>query len=447
MFDGIKSALHSITNPSEPRLSILPERKSMSLNLTNYDALAAQMLARDGFPTLAAARIDGGPSFSAPVSVAAALSIPTVWACNAVVSGSVGILPVNMMQTTGKETNPATAHPMFSALRYAPSAELNAQDFFQILTSHVLMQGNGYAQIIRRSGTGTAVELYPILPENVQVDRERDGQRRIVYVVKEANQPNQTYTIDPSKPQSILHLKGKGWDGLKGYSVISFARQSLNIALAQERNIGEFYRNGGRVPYVLEDKSHFENQQETDAFRAAWEETYSQPHKVPILQDGMNYKQTGMSAADAQLVESRQFTVVELCRWFSVYPHQVGDLSRATFSNIESLAQQFVSSTLQDHLTRWSQSLHRCVLTPDEKQQGYHFTHDLSVLLRADTQTRMAGYATLLQNGVDSINEVRAAEGKNPIPGGDEHHVQVNMAPLAQAGQTQARVKVGTNED
>ena len=97
-------------------------------------------------------------------------------------------------------------------------------------------------------------------------------------------------------------------------------------------------------------------------------------------------------------------------------PHLVGDLSRATFSNIEQLALEFVKLTLAAWLTRWEQELWRCVLTPEEKTQDYFWKHNLNALLRGDFPTRMTGYATMLQNGIASQDEVRDLEDWNPIP-------------------------------
>ena len=81
----------------------------------------------------------------------------------------------------------------------------------------------------------------------------------------------------------------------------------------------------------------------------------------------MKYVQTGLSMADQQALESRQFSVQEICRWFSVSPYLVADLSRATFSNIENLFIQFKVLTLSQWLSRWTQDFWRCVLTPEEK--------------------------------------------------------------------------------
>jgi HK97 family phage portal protein len=116
-------------------------------------------------------------------------------------------------------------------------------------------------------------------------------------------------------------------------------------------------------------------------------------------------------------------------------PHLVGDLSRATFSNIEQLMLQFLKLTLSSWLTRWEQELWRCVLTPEEKSQGYFFRHNLDALLRGDFVSRVQGYATLLQNGVTSVNEVRDLEFWDPINGGDDHHIQLNMQTIPGSDQ------------
>jgi len=445
MFEGIKGAIKDLVDRTDAPLSIRPETKAADFS---FDTVSAGWYGRNGYPRIYAALAGGLPAWSGePVSTATSLGLSAAWACNRVISESVGFLPLLMMQERNGKKEAATAHPIYSALKFAPNAEITSQNFTELLTSHCVLQGNSYSRIIRRSGTGTAMEMYPLSTENVYPDREKTGQKRLVYVLKEANQPDKTFTVERGKPQDLLHIRGLGWDGLRGYSVIAMARQSFGTAIAQERNVANFYANGGRVPYVLKHENHFANEQDFDRFRADWDKTYSQPHKAPILEDGLDYQQIGLSAADAQLIESRQFTIPEICRWFSVSPHLVGDLSRATFANIESLADQFVRFTLMTWLTRWEQELWRCVLTPDEQAQGYYFRHDLTALLRSEFQARMQGYATLLQNGIESINEVRGHEGLNPIAGGDEHHVQVNLMPVSDSGaSSSARVKVGSDK-
>jgi HK97 family phage portal protein len=250
--------------------------------------------------------------------------------------------------------------------------------------------------------------------------------------VKDGNSPEKTFTVERNKPHDLLHIRGIGATGISGFSVITMARQSIGTAIAAERNVGRFFANGGRVPYLLEHAQKFKNDADFDKFRDDWEKTYQQAHKAPILENGLTYKQIGLSMQDSQMLETRLFDIHEICRWFLVSPHLVGDLSRATFSNIEQLALEFVKMTLSAWITRWEQELWRCVLTPEEKTQGYFFKHNLNALLRGDFQSRMAGYATMLQNGVASVDEIRDLEDWNRLPDdiGADYHIQLNMQPL-----------------
>jgi HK97 family phage portal protein len=364
------------------------------------------------------------------VGLTEALNHSVVWACNKIISETTALLPCSLLQRKEQATRVASEHPFYAAMQNAPNPEITASSFRESLTSHYLLQGNGYAQIIRRSGTGTAIEMNMLDPGNVFPDREKNGQKRLVYNVKNGNDPEKTYVVQRGKPQEILHLRGLGWDGIRGFSVIQMGRQSIGTAIAAERNVARFYANGGRVPYVLEMPLKFKTDEDFKKFRSDWETAYSEPHRAPILDSGITYKQTGLNMEDAQMLQSRLFHIHEICRWFLVSPHLVGDLSRATFSNIEQLAMEFVKVTLYAHINRWESELWRCVLTDEEKKAGYFWKHNLNALLRADFATRMAGYSTMLQNGIASVNEVREMEDWNPTPGGDDHHIQLNMQSL-----------------
>jgi HK97 family phage portal protein len=443
LFPEIRSAVKSFLSGfgSEP-VSLGRELKAVM----PFDLISADWYARNGFQRLASLTAGGLPAWSGePVSTATAMNHSVVWACNRIISESVGFIPAVMLQKKGDDKREATEKPMYSALKNAPNDEITAQGFTEMLTSHCVLEGNSYAQIVRRSGTGIAVELRNISPECVRPSREKTGQKRLIYLIKEGNEPEKTYTVQSGKPQDILHIRGLGWDGIRGYSVISMARHSVGTALAAERNVARFYANGGRLPYNLKLSQKFKDDRDLDKFRADWQAVYSQPHLAPILEPWLDYQTTGLNLRDSQMLETRQFSVPEICRWFSVSPHLVADLSRATFSNIEQLALEFVQRTLMAWLTRWEQELWRCVLTPEEKSQGYFWRHNVNALLRGDFQSRMTGYATMLQNGVSSINEVRDLEDQNPIEGGDDHYIQLNLRDVTQPAQT-ARVKVGSNQ-
>lgn len=448
-FRGAKTALKD-SGPTELGLGRPDEGKGVGD--VSFDLVNAGWYARNGYPRLYELLTGGMPAWSGePVSFATAMNHSVVWACNRIISETQGSTPLNMLQNKNGVKTLATDHPMFSALLNAPNDEMSAMSFQETRTSHTCLGGNGFAHIIRRSGNGTAIQLNALDPKQVRIDREKTGQKRIVYIIKTsvdgvAGNNDTTYTIQPGKAQDILHIRGIGDDGIRGYSVLTAARQSIGTSLSVEKNVASFYKNGGRVPYILEMAKKFGKDSDFDKFRNDWEKTYSQPNKAPILDQDMKYHQIGLNAVDSQMLETRLFDIHEICRWFLVSPHLVGDLSRATFSNIEQLALEFVKVTMNPWYTRWEQDMWRCVLTPDEKRQGYFFKHDTNELLRGDFLTRMQGYSIMLQNGIASPNEVRNLEQWNAFAGGDAHHIQLNMQPVGAASGSQPASLVKISE-
>jgi HK97 family phage portal protein len=403
----------------------------------SFDLINADWYSRNGFPGIRAALGGGNASWSGEsVGLATSLNHSVVWACNRVISEPLGFLPLVMMQETASGKNPALKHPLYNVMRWAVNDEQTSMAFRETATSHMVLQGNTFSKINRRSGTGAAIGFDLLQPSQFRLDRNAKKQK--VYLFKDGNDPEKTYTVIPGKPQDILHVPGIGLDGMRGLSVIEVARQSFGSSIAAEKYAGRFYYGGGRVPYVLTLDQKFKSQDEFDKFRADWEATYKEPHKAPILEGGLKYQQIGMSNADAQFLQTRQFNIPEICRWFQVSPHLVGDLSRATFSNIEQLALEFVKMSLTAWMTRWEHELWKSALTDDEKSAGYYFNYDVSGLLRGDFATRMAGYATGLQNGIYSIDEVRDKEQMNPLPNseGEHHIVQLNMQDVENIGKT-----------
>lgn len=433
MFPALKEAWRELRSGfgSEP-LSLGLEAKDVS---PTFDA--TNWYKDNGYRNIYAALAGGSPGWAnESVSLNSALNHSVVWACTRLISETVGFLPLGLMKGKGQGTFPATQHPLWQALHNAPNAEMTAMRFRETLTAHTLLQGNCFARIYRRSGTGVANELDVLLPAQVRIDR--DKQKRLIYVVKDGNSAEVVYTVYPNKPQDILHIPGLGYDGVSGYSVITMGRNSIGTAIAMERYTGQFFAKGARPPYYLQKATKFKDTQAFDKFRADWEMTYSDYHRAPILEGSdIAYHPMGLNAKDAQLLEARLFSIHEICRWFLVSPHLVGDLSRATFSNIEQLALEFVKVTLTVWLTRWEQELWRCVLTPEEKGQGYFFKHNVNALLRGDFASRMSGYATMLQNGIASPNEVRDLEDWNPYEGGGEYHIQLNMQQVPENPQAQ----------
>ena len=135
----------------------------------------------------------------------------------------------------------------------------------------------------------------------------------------------------------------------------------------------------------------------------------------------------GNNAQESQYLEVRRFQVEEVCRIYRVPPHLVMDLQRATFNNIEQQSLDFLQFTLTPWLRRIEQSIGRDVLGDDSKDEA---EFDTRSLLRGDAASRANYYNALFNLGCLSVNEIRSAESMNPVDGGDQRFVQLNMQPL-----------------
>lgn len=417
-----------------------------------FNTVNVDWYARNGYKNLYQILGSGGPTYTGKtVSEYTALNCSVVWACTRIISETVASLPLHLMRSSRDGSKfQYKEHPLYGVLHDEPNPDMSDMELRETLTAHAVTWGNAYAEIVRDSSL-RCIGLWPIAPD--RVTPKKNANKDLIYeVTTPGGSPKSlrgSKTAADKLPE-ILHIRGLGFDGIRGYSVISQARNSIALAQIQEEYAAKYFANGGRRPYTLEHPQRFKNDQEFQQFRARWEEGYGGSdnfHKPPILEGGLKYQELGFSLEDAQFLEGRQFSVPEICRWFRISPHLVGDLSRATFSNIEHLAIEFVQQTLMAWLVRWEKAIKRCCLTTEEKRDVYA-KHNVSALLRGDFASRMAGYATMLQNAIASPNEVRDLEDWNAYEGGDDYHIQLNMqtvGPGAPTASQQAQLmKLGT---
>jgi hypothetical protein len=157
-----------------------------------------------------------------------------------------------------------------------------------------------------------------------------------------------------------------------------------------------------------------------------------------VLQGGATIKPLSMSADDSQFLETRQFSVEEIARWYGVPPHLLQHLMRATFNNVEELGRNFVQYSLVPWLKIWEQCIWQKLLTPRE-QNRYFVEHNVDALQRGNIQSRTAAYASLINIGVMNRNEARKLENLDPVDGGDTFLVQGAMVPVDDDGKPESK--------
>ena len=389
---------------------------------------------RDSGTVFTFGRADSGEQ----VDEKSAMQIATVYACVRLLAESVAQLPLHLYRYTdsgnGKEM--ATDHPLYAVIHRQPNPEMTSFTWRETMMVHLLLYGNAYCQIIR-DGKNGVVSVYPLLPENVEVDRDEHGEIYYIYHAYTDETPGEKNKDIVFRREEVLHVPGLGFNGLVGFSPIAMMKNSLGSTLAVEKYGSAFFKNGAQPSGVLEHPGVLKN---PEKIRQNWSDVYggaNNAHKVAVLEEGMSYKAISLPPEDSQFLSTRQFGVEEICRIFRVPPHMVQDLQRATFNNIEHLAIEFVMHTLMPWLVRIEQAIIKDVLIDEEKNEFFP-KFNVDGLMRGDYKSRMEGYAVAITNGIMSVNDVRKLEDLDPLDedeGGDLHLINGSYTRLSEAGK------------
>lgn len=444
------SALMSVLNRSQSPLAVKGVNWALELATghkleqvlteikdTSFAISDAEWYRSNGYYSLSAAL--GGTTNYSGVSVTetAALESSAVYACVKIISEDLGRLPFLTYErsTDHLSVEKAYAHPLFPVLKNLVNPEVCSGEFVEALSAHSLLCGDGYAEIQRvTSDRGTTITMYPWQPVDVRTDRNARG--ATVYIHKEGNSQERTYTRD-----RVFHLRGFTFDCRNGDQILTRARQVLGLTLATQEYASRYFANDA-TPGVVITRPIGQptlGKEDVEKIKDAWKKWFrglSNKHEPAILQDGMTVNVVTPDAAKAQLNEQRQFQVIEVCRLFRMAPHKLADLSRATYSNIEQQGIDYVTNTLAPHCDRWKRTVHRCLLTPQEQIDDRIYAElNVNALQQGDFSAQAEGFRKLLEKGVYSINEVRRWLNLNPVEGGDYHFVQLNMGEVTNVAQ------------
>jgi len=379
----------------------------------------------------------GGTTAGKPVNEHTAMQMTAVYSCVRILAETLAGLPLHVYKyndSGGKEKY--LQHPLYKLLHDEPNPEMTSFTFRETLMSHLLLWGNAYAQIIRNA-RGEVIALYPLMPNKMTVDRDKNG--RLFYLYQRNIEDAPTLgkdTLVYLDPSDVLHIPGLGFDGLVGYSPIAMAKNAIGLAMATEEYGAKFFANGAAPGGVLEHPGTIKDPQKVkDSWNAAYQGS-TNSHRVAVLEEGMKYQQIGIPPEQAQFLETRKFQINEIARIFRIPPHMLADLEKSSFSNIEQQSLEFVKYTLDPWVVRWEQTMCRSLLMESEKPTVF-IKFNVDGLLRGDYASRMSGYATARQNGWMSANDIRELENLDRIPvelGGDLYLINGAMTKLQDAG-------------
>ncbi|HEY1300867.1 MAG TPA: phage portal protein [Stellaceae bacterium] len=365
----------------------------------------------------------GDPSL--PVSPHLAENLSVVFGCVQVIAETVAMLPLQVYRKLDDGARAAAAeHPVAAIFGGDANDWQTATEFIETTTAHCLLRGNGFAEIIR-DGRGQPTALIPFRPDLVAMVRLPSG--RWAYDVSLPAGGTRRLL-----PEEMLHLKDRSDDGLLGKSRLARARETFAAAIATEHYAAATFKNGAAMSGVL----NFPGQLTTEAARRLrddFEEIYrgtDNAGRIAILEEGMKWQQVSVSPDDAQMLESRRFSVEALARIFRVPPPILGDFQGGNYSSISEVGRWFYSHTIMPWLNRWERAIERGLFSADGRRR-YEVEFDCDLLLRGDMLTRFQSYRIAREIGLYNANELRRFEKANPRtdPGGDEYLRPANMQP------------------
>lgn len=367
-----------------------------------------------------------GPAAASSAGVAvtpeSALTFSTIYACTAVITDDIAKVPLQMFEDQGERgKRRAKEHPLDEKLGRRPNRYQTALEWRAMMTAFALLRKFAISEI--RPGRRPLVddEYVPLHPDLVHEETLRGDTRRYVY-----RDPLRGFEERQLRDDQVIVLRGRF-----GRSVLDFARESIGIALAQERATGQLFARGARVQAaILRDKPWPDPAREN--FRRALDE-YSVSGQYSgrplLLEDGMQWQSIQLNAKDAELIDARRFSNIQACQWFRVPPHKIFELERSTNNNIERQSIDYVTDSLLFWAENWEQVIWRDLIVA----KGRFFAeHNLDGLLRGDTLSRYQAFALAIQWGWLTRNEIRALENKNPIAGADMLERPLNMEPVGQ---------------
>ncbi len=353
-----------------------------------------------------------------PVNEQTAITFTAVWAAIRILSESVAQLPITLCERLKNGDKIIRSdHPLYNLIHNKPNEYMTKYSFIQKIMYDLCINGNSYVYI-QRNGAARPINLYPLDCNQIIVKEYDDN-----YIYTNTK-TGETYLYD-----ELLHFKIMSQDGMVGISPIDTCANSISWGLGLEQYGNSYFQNGAKLSGVLETDRALSTEA-IDRLRNSFEMNYSNigdSNKTLILEEGLKFNTISLSNEASQFLSSRQFSVEEVARIFSVPPHLLRDLSKSSFNNIQEQSREFVQYSLMPYIVMIENEMTDKLFKQSEQNKLY-IEFNTNALLRGNPKERAEYYRTMLNIGAMTINEIRQKENMNVVENGDELFMQLNMS-------------------
>lgn len=342
------------------------------------------------------------------------------------ISNSIGILPISVVKDNGSDRKVLYNHNLKKLLNGRPDLRHNHFNFFKYAMESVLLRGNFYAIIVRDDKLEVSQLIYvdsdfvqPVIQENGTVKYIVTGYSRLF---------DQDEILD-----FHLHLD----ESYRGISVIKYASRALQSAYEQDKTSLNFFKSGGNLAGIIKPQNPIQADQRkqiADAWRASFENT-SDRVPVVVMPYGVDFQAVSITPEDAELIDTRKYSVEEIARFFGIHPYKLYAELSNKMSN-EDIEINYLTDTIMPLAQMMKEEMENKLLRPSERGK-IKIEFDFTAFFKTDKKSEAEYYRALINIGILSINEVRAALGYDPIEGeaGDAHWVQLSYASAEDVAQ------------
>lgn len=366
------------------------------------------------------------------VSQATAMTVSTVYACIRIRAGSMARCKPRLVRTGKSGLDEAVTDHWLARLLTDPNQIHTWLEFVEMIMAGFLLKGNGYA-VLLRNRDGSIRQMIPVNPDLVELLEAVDGS--LFYSISPTGMwlaamlQGQPLAVPE---EDVFHLRDLSFNGLLGVSRVGLARDAIGLAMSQEQQAARWAGNGARPAGVLQSSKKLTP--ETAArLKAQWESLQAgvqNAGRTAVLEEGIEWKQMAMNAVDLEFLESRALQIREICRFFDVPPHMVGEVGAAGKSTLAELNADFVQRVVMNDVDRFEQRAQRVFGVGNE---CLRIELDHRELLRADLKTQLELARGGVMSGLLTQNEGRRTIGYGPVAGGDKLLAPVNLAPNGSA--------------
>lgn len=355
----------------------------------NYVAPLSQLYGQTNITSAAGERIDEWSAFGVS-AVISAISL---------LADSVASLPLRCFKiVNGKRI----AVPLPEIIK-TPDIGSNEYELIHQIVSSMALHGNSYVHLDRDKKLNV-IGLVPLHTYQMQVLPTGDQTgRKYLHLGNEIPQEDLIHMRWFTPPQSLV-----------GVSPLIQSRNLIGLAIAMDRHLAQFYAEGATPSSVLETDQKLTNDQ-AQILVNTWSATHRRHRKPAVLSDGLKWKPITTSAADNEMMATREQLIRDIARVFRIPAHLIlasgGDTQ--TYQNVEQASLNFLTHTIQPWLRRVEIGLSQIL------PEGTDIAFDTSALLRTDALTRARVNAMEITSGTLSPNEARQLQGREPYDGGD----------------------------